>query len=70
MNRHPGREWGFVLEGTFHLTVGFEEHVLEPGDSISFDSTVPHRFHNVGHVEVKAIWYVLGWQSRRPSPEA
>lgn len=69
MQQHPGYEWGFVLEGTFHVTVGFDEHVLEPGDSIAFDSTVPHRFHNKSDEEVKAIWYVLGWQSGRPQPQ-
>ena len=68
MQRHPGREWGYVLEGTFHVTVGFEEHVLEPGDSIAFDSTVPHRFENRGDAEVRALWFVLGWQTGRPTP--
>jgi transcriptional regulator with XRE-family HTH domain len=70
MQRHAGREWGYVLEGTFHVTIGFDEYVLEPGDSIAFDSTVPHRFHNEGDSDVKAIWYVLGWQSGRPTPSA
>lgn len=69
MQRHPGREWGYVLEGTFHVTVGFEEHVLEPGDSIAFDSNVPHRFENRTDEVVTAIWYVLGWQSARPATE-
>ena len=68
MQRHPGREWGYVLEGTFHVTVGFEEHELHVGDSIAFDSTVPHRFENRTDEVVKAIWFVLGWQSGRPDP--
>jgi DNA-binding XRE family transcriptional regulator len=67
MQRHTGREWGYVIEGTLHVTVGFDEHVLEPGDSVAFDSTVPHRLHNDGETEVRAIWYVLGWQSGRPT---
>ncbi len=67
MQRHAGREWGYVLEGTFHVTIGFDEFVLEPGDSIAFDSTIPHRFHNAGDAEVRAIWYVLGWQTGRPT---
>jgi quercetin dioxygenase-like cupin family protein len=48
LQRHPGHEWGFVLEGRLEVRIGFEEHVLEPGDSISFDSTIPHRLANVG----------------------
>ena len=70
MQRHTGREWGYVIEGTLHVTVGFDEHVLEAGDSVAFDSTVPHRFHNENDTEVQAIWYVLGWQSGRPTPSS
>ena len=58
--RHSGREFGLVLSGTLRVTVGFEEHVLEPGDSISFRSMVPHRLHNDGTVEVRAVWVSHG----------
>jgi transcriptional regulator with XRE-family HTH domain len=58
--RHNGREFGIVLSGRLGVTVGFEEHVLEPGDSISFESTIPHRLHNDGPEVVHAIWVVLG----------
>ncbi|HLW94751.1 MAG TPA: XRE family transcriptional regulator [Solirubrobacteraceae bacterium] len=58
--RHAGREFGLVLNGTLHVTVGFEEHVLEPGDSISFRSMVPHRLHNEGDEEVRAVWVSHG----------
>ena len=58
--RHAGREFGLVLSGTLGVTVGFEEHVLGPGDSISFESTIPHRLHNDGDQAVRAIWVTLG----------
>ena len=58
--RHAGREFGLVLSGTLGVTVGFEEHVLSPGDSISFESTIPHRLHNDGDEAVRAIWVTLG----------
>ena len=35
-------------------------HVLGPGDSISFDSSIPHRLHNDGDEVATAIWIVLG----------
>jgi transcriptional regulator with XRE-family HTH domain/uncharacterized cupin superfamily protein len=60
MQRHAGREWGYVLEGPFHVTIGFDEYVLDAGDSIAFDSTIPHSFHNESDSDVTAIWYVLG----------
>jgi len=58
--RHNGREFGMVLSGSLCVTVGFEDHVLEPGDSITFESTTPHRLHNEGPVEARAIWVTLG----------
>jgi transcriptional regulator with XRE-family HTH domain len=58
--RHSGREFGLVLSGTLSVTVGFEDHVLSPGDSISFESTIPHRLHNDGDEVVEAIWVTLG----------
>jgi transcriptional regulator with XRE-family HTH domain len=58
--RHAGHEWGFVLEGRLEVRVGFEEHILEPGDAVSFDSTIPHRLANAGDEPVHAIWFVLG----------
>jgi transcriptional regulator with XRE-family HTH domain len=58
--RHSGREFGLVLSGTLHVTVGFDDHVLAPGDSITFQSMIPHRLRNDGDVEVRAIWVTLG----------
>lgn len=58
--RHNGREFGTVIDGRLGVTVGFEEYVLEPGDSISFESSIPHRLHNDGNEAVTAIWVVLG----------
>ncbi len=60
--RHTGREFGIVLRGKLGLTVGFDEYLLEPGDSVFFDSTVPHRLHNDGDETVEAVWVVLGRQ--------
>lgn len=58
--RHNGHEWGYVLSGTLQVTVGFRQYLLEAGDSLSLDSTTPHRLANVGDTPVHAIWFVLG----------
>jgi transcriptional regulator with XRE-family HTH domain len=54
--RHVGTEYGFILSGTLEITVGFETYRLAAGDSISFDSSRPHRLANVGDIPVEAIW--------------
>jgi transcriptional regulator with XRE-family HTH domain len=61
--RHSGREYGVVLSGRIHITVGFEEYELGPGDSICFDSTVPHRLRNIGDEPAVGIWFVIGRQN-------
>jgi transcriptional regulator with XRE-family HTH domain len=45
---HPGEESALVLEGELHVWIGDEEHVLRPGDTISFNSGIPHRVQNDG----------------------
>jgi transcriptional regulator with XRE-family HTH domain/quercetin dioxygenase-like cupin family protein len=58
--RHGGREYGHLLEGRLGVTVGFDTYDLEPGDAISFDSTMPHRLFNAGDIPATAIWCVVG----------
>jgi transcriptional regulator with XRE-family HTH domain len=57
--RHSGTEYGHVLSGELVLTLGFERHRLTPGDSVSFESTTPHRYHNDGPVPAVGVWFVL-----------
>ena len=58
--RHSGHEWGYVLTGRLGVTVAFDDHILEAGDAISFESTVPHRMYNLGDEPVHGIWFVQG----------
>ncbi len=57
--RHDGREYGVIIRGELNVQVGFGTAVLGVGDSISFDSSIPHRFWNSSDDEVHAIWFVL-----------
>jgi transcriptional regulator with XRE-family HTH domain len=58
--RHSGHEWGYVISGVLEVTIAFERYVLQPGDAVSFDSTIPHRLANIGDTPVHAVWFVLG----------
>jgi hypothetical protein len=51
------------------IQIGFQEHELNVGDSIAFDSTIPHRLFNKGDVPVHAIWFVVGRESDGRGPE-
>lgn len=58
--RHSGRESGVILEGTLFLQLAFEEYELRAGDSITYNSSIPHRFWNPSETDVTtAIWVHL-----------
>lgn len=57
--RHHGWEYGYVISGTLRVQLGFFDYELRPGDSISYDSTRPHRLSNDGDIPVQAIWFVV-----------
>ena len=59
MSHHEGREFGLVLEGELVIELGFESHTLQKGDSIVFESTVPHRLVNKSAQPTRAVWVVL-----------
>ncbi len=61
--RHSGREYGLILSGWLEVTVGFDTYNLGIGDSISFDSTIPHRLRNLGDEPVTGVWFVAGRQA-------
>jgi transcriptional regulator with XRE-family HTH domain len=55
---HPGHECALLMQGVMHVIVGDEEYVLESGDSITLDSSVPHRIENRGTetvIQISAI---------------
>ncbi|RMF45929.1 MAG: XRE family transcriptional regulator [Deltaproteobacteria bacterium] len=53
---HPGDELIYLIEGRLQVTIGREVFLLNPGDSLSFKSHLPHRWINVGDSEAKVIW--------------
>ena len=57
--RHDGQEYGLIISGRLHANVGFETFELGPGDSIAFDSSVPHQYWNATGADVHAIWVVV-----------
>lgn len=53
---HQGKELGIILKGEAVLEIGNKEYQLKNGDSISFDSGVPHILRNSGREKLEAIW--------------
>jgi transcriptional regulator with XRE-family HTH domain/quercetin dioxygenase-like cupin family protein len=58
--RHAGYEYGYVTAGQLEVTVGDEVFLLNEGESLGFDSSIPHVFRNPGSIEMQGIWFVHG----------
>ncbi len=52
---HPGVEFILVVQGSLGLRVGEDEHVLATGDSVYFDSSVPHAYHRAAGRACSAV---------------
>lgn len=55
---HEGYEYGYALEGNLEVTVGDLVFILTQSHSIGFDSSIPHKFKNLGTTDFRGIWFV------------
>src|SRR5215470_1294588 len=72
---HPGTEMVLVMSGCLEITIGFERYLLEPGDSIDFPSSMPHRYVNPSARTARAVTVILydcpgGGGQAPPDPRA
>lgn len=58
-NVHPGQEFNMVLEGKMMLQINGKELILEEGDSIYFDSTLPHAMKALDGKPVKFLAIII-----------
>ena len=54
-HEHAGAEFIHVLRGSLRLLIAGDEHALEEGDSIYFDSSQPHAYSRIGSGPCEAV---------------
>lgn len=59
LNSHEGQEFSYLLEGRMQVTIDNKELILEPGDSIYFDSTRPHAFKALDGKTIKFLTIII-----------
>jgi len=52
---HEGEEFIFVISGTIRINYGKTSYELNPGESIYYDSVVPHDVHAVGEKTARIL---------------
>jgi transcriptional regulator with XRE-family HTH domain len=55
LSSHEGEEFIYVLSGQIEICYGQEKHLLATGDSIYYDSIVPHDLHAAGEADARIL---------------
>jgi transcriptional regulator with XRE-family HTH domain len=53
---HGGLECGLLLEGTLEIQMGDKVYRMKPGDTITLNSSIPHKLLNYGKKKARAVW--------------
>lgn len=56
---HQGQEFNYCLEGKMKVIIGKEEYILEPGDSLYFNSIIPHKMLAIENRPTKFLTVIL-----------
>ncbi len=60
LHAHQGQEFQYLLKGSIRFGLGEHEYVLHPGDSLYFDSSVPHACVALNGESAQFISVVMG----------
>lgn len=58
-NSHDGQEFDYILSGSLHVVIGKNDLVLNPGDSVYYDSRTPHAMEAAGEEPVHFLAIVI-----------
>jgi len=58
-NSHDGQEFDYILSGQLRLVVGKHDIILNPGDSVYYDSRAPHAMQAIGDEPVHFLAIVI-----------
>jgi len=55
LSPHEGEEFIYVIKGEIEIIYGQDKYLLSAGDSIYYDSVVPHHLHALGEKDAKIL---------------
>ncbi len=56
---HRGQEFNYCLEGQMMVVIGKDEYILNPGDSLYFNSLLPHKMLAMNGREARFLTVIL-----------
>jgi len=60
LNSHEGQEFNWLVSGRMKFFISNKEYILEPGDSIYFNSSIPHAMQALDNANVQFLAVVIG----------
>jgi transcriptional regulator with XRE-family HTH domain len=60
--QHEGEEFMYVLEGKHELTYDGRKYIMEQGDCVYFDSSVPHTGRSLGNRKAKLLAVMFNYK--------
>ncbi|MCL2485058.1 MAG: XRE family transcriptional regulator [Endomicrobia bacterium] len=60
LQSHDGQEFNLMISGRMKFYIANSEYVLEPGDSVYFNSSIPHAMQALDNAPVKFLAVVIG----------
>jgi quercetin dioxygenase-like cupin family protein len=61
---HEGEEFIFVLEGIYEFVYEGKKYVLSAGDSLYFDSVIPHSGRSLGKKKARILAVTYSYKRR------
>lgn len=58
MSRHPGQAFCYLIEGNIEFILDNKMYKLSKGDSLYFNSNIPHEVRNTADKKSEMIWIV------------
>jgi len=60
LHAHDGQEFNWLVSGRMKFFISNKEYVLEPGDSVYFNSSIPHAMQALDNVSAQFLAIVIG----------
>ena len=60
LHSHEGQEFNWLVQGRMCFYIASEKYVLEPGDSVYFNASIPHAMQALDNTTVQFLAVVMG----------
>ena len=60
LHSHDGQEFNWLISGRMKFYISNAEYILEPGDSVYFNSSIPHAMQALDNTSVQFLAVVIG----------